>query len=302
MARVAEERARIGEHADEVAEAAERAERLQLLAHAVLLVEEPPGRAQLHAALLGAVLEAAHERGEHLVVLRVEGVEDRARKRAGLLQAVEEARERGRHVPFADAVEAGVGTEQLEHLRVGVAQAAVVELRRPAGFRVRRQPLVEPRALQLERLLGSERLAAARLLEDAAHFRLGVRLGEDLGDAVVGYHATALREEGVPLRHGLKEVVPSLDGHLRCLGETVHPVVPGLQVLHLAGLVAAPCGQDARAERLLRDRDVVFERVNGIVGGADNLHVGLLHEPLRGKAGLREGGVALLPYLLGRLA
>ena len=113
---------------------------------------------QPSAPSASSCLRMPHERGEHLVVLRVEGVEDGARERVVHLKAVEEPRKRLRHVPLADAVEAGVGPQQLEHLRVRVAQAAVVELRRPAGFRVRRQSFVEPRALQLERLFGSERL------------------------------------------------------------------------------------------------------------------------------------------------
>ena len=61
VARVAEEAARVGEHADEVAEAAERGKRLELLAHAVLLVEEPPAAAELYLADVGPLLEAAHD-------------------------------------------------------------------------------------------------------------------------------------------------------------------------------------------------------------------------------------------------
>ena len=174
-----------------------------------------------------------------------------------------------------------------------------MQLGGPVGLRIRLQPLVEPRALELQRLFGRERLAGTRLLEDAAAIGLGVGGGEDLGDAVVGHHAPGLGEEGMALRHGGEEVVPRLHGHLRGGGQLVHPRVPGLEVLDLAGLVAAPGRTNLRVERRLGDGEMVFEGIDGIVRRADDLDIGLLHESARGKALARKLGVALLPDALG---
>ena len=175
-----------------------------------------------------------------------------------------------------------------------------MELRGPVRRRVRLQALVEPRALELERLLGRHGLAAARLLEDAAHLGLRVGRGEHLRDAVVAHHAAGLREKRVARGHRGEEVVPGLHGRLRGGGELVHPRVPRLRVLDLRRLVAAPRGQDLRAERLFRDGEVVLEGVDGVVRRADHLHVRLLHEPARREVLPAQLRVALLPDLRRR--
>ena len=169
-----------------------------------------------------------------------------------------------------------------------------MELRRPVRLRVSLKPLVEPRTLELERLLRREFLAGARLLEDRLELGLRVGSGEDLGYAVVGNDAPRLLEERMALRHRLAEVVHRLDRHLRGLGELVDPFVPGLQVLDLRRLVAAPRRAYLRPERLFRNRKVVLERVDRIVRRADDLDIRLLHESARGEPLRLELAVALL--------
>ena len=105
----------------------------------------------------------------------------------------------------------------------------------------------------------------------------------------------------MPLRHRVAEVVHRLDRRLRGRGELVHPRVPRLDVLDLGRLVAAPRGADLRPERLFRDREVVLQRIDRIVGRAHDLDVGLLHETARGEALPRKLRVALLPDALRAL-
>ena len=50
VASVGEERSAIGQHADEAAQKAEVRQRNELLLDAVLLIQEPPGAAELHFA------------------------------------------------------------------------------------------------------------------------------------------------------------------------------------------------------------------------------------------------------------
>jgi len=82
VARVREEAARVGEHPDEAREEPCVCEDAHLRFHAVDVVEEPPAGAELDLAGLGLfcgvalALEAAHERGHGIQVLKVEAVED----------------------------------------------------------------------------------------------------------------------------------------------------------------------------------------------------------------------------------
>ena len=99
VARVADETARIGQHADEAAEQAERGEDVQLATDAALLVQEPPGGAELHLAGHGAVVEVAGHRGHDLEVLGIQAVKDCFRQFAFGVQPVEEA------VALSDAVD-----------------------------------------------------------------------------------------------------------------------------------------------------------------------------------------------------
>ena len=136
MPGVAQKRARVGEHADEIAETAQRRQRLKLLFHAVLLIEEPPCHAELDLALVGTFLEAAHERGEHFIVTGIERIENGARQRVRLLETIEQFRESDGAGGIVDRVETGIGAEAFEHARVQIADAVVVELRGPAGLGV----------------------------------------------------------------------------------------------------------------------------------------------------------------------
>ena len=85
---------------------------LSLPLHAVLLVEEPPARAELHLAGRAAVLEVADHRGQHVVVGRVEVVEDRLGQPVVAVEPVEEPRQRPGDLEVADRVEAGVRPER----------------------------------------------------------------------------------------------------------------------------------------------------------------------------------------------
>ena len=108
MARVGEEGARVGDHADEAAEQAEVGQRVHLVAHAAFLVEEPPARAILDLARRHAVLERAREAGEQGGVGGVEIVEDRLPERVLARERAEPADEARALAEVADRVAAGV--------------------------------------------------------------------------------------------------------------------------------------------------------------------------------------------------
>src|SRR5690606_20067091 len=108
VARVREEAPRVGEHPDEAREEPHVRERVDLPAHPVELIEEPPRAAVLELPRNRAVLEVADNRGEELVVARVQVVEDRLREAAGRVEPIEEPCERPRHLEVADRVGAGI--------------------------------------------------------------------------------------------------------------------------------------------------------------------------------------------------
>ena len=66
VARIAQERARVSQHAYETAQQAEHRQGVHLLDHAVHLVVEPPAATKLNLAGL-ATLEVAEHRGDNLV-------------------------------------------------------------------------------------------------------------------------------------------------------------------------------------------------------------------------------------------
>ena len=85
---------------------------------------------------------------------------------------------------------------------------------------------------------------------------------------------------------------------LVALGQMLHRIFllgDGL----LENAVGAPRGQHLDAERLPRDGFVKSQVIVGIVGGADYLDIGLLHQPTRRKILLGEFFIALLPNLFG---
>ena len=76
MARIGQERARVGQHTDKAAEHADVRKALELRGHAVVMVVEPPSWAELDLARGGRILEAPRHRGQFIVVRRVERVQD----------------------------------------------------------------------------------------------------------------------------------------------------------------------------------------------------------------------------------
>ena len=99
-----------------------------LLVHAVVGIAEPPGGAQLDLAGNLIALEGTDEGAQHVHIGGVQAVQDDAGAFVGLGQLGEQPAQRHAAIRHGDHVEAAVGAQLLEHLGVGVAQAAVVDL------------------------------------------------------------------------------------------------------------------------------------------------------------------------------
>ena len=173
-----------------------------------------------------AVVEAADDGGERLVVGGVQVVDDGLGQLAGRVQAIEKARQRDRLREVGDGVVAGVGAERGHPARAGVAQRAEVELLRPAAPVVQHRQVVEQRRTQLLGLLGRRRLPGARLGEDGGHLALGVVGDVEALEAVVRGAAAGRVKRVVPLGERVAQLVERPDRRVRRGAERVDPGVP----------------------------------------------------------------------------
>ncbi len=110
VAGIGEEGTAVGQHAHEARQVAQGGQGGQLIGHAGEMVVEPPGGAVLKLADGLAVLEAAAEGVDGLVVRRVQAVQDGAGQTAPGLHLVEERGHLRHRRVVADGIVAGVRT------------------------------------------------------------------------------------------------------------------------------------------------------------------------------------------------
>ena len=178
MPRERKEAAGVGEHADEVREQSHRHQRAEVLLHALLLVVEPPRRAELHSSPDILLRERPGDDGQLCVVRRVQAVQHGLRQVIGCFQRVEVAQERTgkREIPYH--VETGVRPQPREELRVHVAHRAHVQLLHPAflgihpGQRPHHGGLEGPRLAHAGLGASADGLEDPRCLVVAALFRV----------------------------------------------------------------------------------------------------------------------------------
>ncbi len=303
MAGVAQKAAAVGEHADEVAQQAEVRQAGHLGGHAGLGVVEPPAAAQLDLARHLRALEGAQNRRQHVVVRAVQAVEDHPRQLAGRIQRVEIAADRLAAADGRHRVKPGVRAEQLEHPAVGVAQAVVVDLHRPAVFGVLAAQVQQYRRLVLFGLLGGHRFARHRLFEDGGHLLVAGRAVGHVVEPLIRRAAARRRKIFNAGREGLAHAVDAAQLDARHRAQLPH-VVGKARLVDVDRLVRPERGADLDREAgVRRQLFVPFEVVAGVVGGADHRHVALQDQAADGHVRVvLQFVVAEVPDLLGRLA
>ena len=210
---VADETAGVREHAHEAAQQPQHAQRVELLAHAVLLIEEPPAAAELHHSGIGAVIEGVGHRRHDLVVLGIEAIEDGLGQFARLGEPVQELVPCGGRRQVVDGIVARIGPELAEHPAVVVADGAYVELLRPAALGVHYRHVEEEGAAELVEFVRIGRLSCEDLGEDALNFGGGIIGGIEGFQPVVGKFAAHRGEEIVTLLQGFEQVGVAADFH-----------------------------------------------------------------------------------------
>ena len=76
VAWIGEERTAVGKHAHEATQESEYAEGIHLSLHTIQLIVEPPSATKLNLAWCGTFLEVAYHGGNHLVVSRVDALQN----------------------------------------------------------------------------------------------------------------------------------------------------------------------------------------------------------------------------------
>ena len=128
MTRHRQDRPRVGEHADEPGELTDLGQVVELPAHSLLVVVEPPRRSPLHERGHPGPREGARHRREQRVVRGVDVVEDRARQGAVPLELPEEPGEPRGLTLVAHGVGARVVPDLREQPRRHVADRSEVQL------------------------------------------------------------------------------------------------------------------------------------------------------------------------------
>ena len=304
MAGVAQEAAAVGEHAHEVAQQAQVGQALHLVLHADLLVVEPPGRTVLDLAGHLAALEAAQDGADLLVVGGVQAVDDGLGALVGVVQGAEQACDLAAAGGGVDHVKAGVGAQQGVHLAVHAAQAVVVQLHGNVQAVILLAQVDQDVGLVLLSLFHGAALAGHHLLVNGVDLFLGGLTVGDVVQAVVGSAAAHLGKELDALGQGIGHAVDAGQLFLAHNGSQLAHVLSEAGLVDVEGLVGAEGRSHGELDGgIFLDLLVPLQAVDGIIGGADEGHVGLLDHAADGQLGVvLQLVVAQVPHFLGGVA
>ena len=204
-------------------------------------------------------------------------------------------------IQVVNSIVSGIGAESLEHAGVVVADGSDMELLGPAAGMVHDCELVEHGAAELAEFLFVGSLAVKHLAEDGVNLSLGVVVGIEILQTVVGKLASHGSEEIVTYLERLKKVVETANldsGHL-CKFLYISLVCG--RILDCHGLVRTPCRDHLGSEGMLRDLLVPAEIVHGIVRSAHYAHIEFADKSLRTEFFRSKLGIAFFVYLAGGL-
>ena len=301
VAREGEEGPAVGQHAGEGRDQPHLGELGHLIAHAVELVVEPPGRAGLHLAGHRPVLEIAGRGHQHRILGRVECVEDGARQGVVAVHAVEKRVQSLRDWPVAHGIAARIRTDRLEEPRARAAQRADMKLHDQVVARIGRAQLHHQREAEGGRLVRRRRPALAGIPQDAVEIRRAPLVGHvQRVDAVIGGAAAMRNEMLEPLVKRADEIVEAVDRDTGRFGQRVNV---GRKASLLDG--DRPVGAEGRHHADRRagtgEGGMMLQRVQRVVGGADELHLHAFQKAAGAELRLCQTLAGCVPAVRGRL-
>ena len=295
MARVGEERARIGEHAHKAREEAEIAQGVELPFHAFFLIEEPPPGTKLNLAGDRPVVEVADERGEDVIIGGVEIVNNGLGKFVGAFEAVKEATQRFRLVPVTDGVKARITTEARHLVGTVIPQGTKVQLLHPTPGGVQLSEENHEPSGDFFFFAGGQFFSGAGAQEELLDFFLGGTNGRTIGKSVIRNAGPIFMEEGVPFPQAFQKFAP-LPSIATCyFAEPVHPGIPSGCRTQLHGFIGTEGGQDAGGPSVSGDLAVRGQIIEGIIGRADHLDPEFFENTAHVKIGFLQAGTTAFP-------
>ena len=227
----------------------------------------------------------------------IEVVEDRLRQLVRAVEPIEEPGKPAGVTAVGHRIEARVGAELMKHPRVVVSHRADMELLRPAALVVPEGQFIEQGRAETRSFLGRGPTAATHPGENAGRLQGRAFQWFEALHSMVGKPAAGLVEEIVPLPQGLEEAGESVaDIDAAHLGQMVDVVIEALRRVDRQGPVGPEGRQHADLERRVGcDRRVVFQRIERIVGRADQHDFHLPHDAATRHVVSGEHCVAMLP-------
>ncbi len=104
MAGIGQEAAAVGQHAHKAAQQTELRQLGHLTFHAVFLIVEPPAGTELHLARHPFALEVADHGAQHLVIARVQAVQNGFRQQVFFVLLAEQFGQLFRHRTIVDGI------------------------------------------------------------------------------------------------------------------------------------------------------------------------------------------------------
>ena len=279
----------VGKHTNKCRECAEVCKSLHLRLHAVALVVEPPAGAELDLACIACALEATEHSAENVIVLRVKGVENGLGKAICHLKVVHKCAEILCDAKVVDGVKAGVGTELVIHLSVIVTKGTNVELHSPVILNVLLCASLKHRSLEgVDFRLG-------KLLACHALVKSSLSVANSKGNvlkSVVGKTAAIVVEVCDTRLDPSNKLLVGLNAGGLYIGNEGF-------LADLNSLVRTECRKNL-GRKVLESR-VIFESIDGIVGGADDLNIRATDQLLCAELRLCKALVYLVPDALAGL-
>ena len=248
-----------------------------------------------------AVLKIPDHRGKHIVVRRIQIVDDRLGQQVVGIQFVQIGRERLGLREVADGIKACVRPKLREQADVVVAQGAEVKLLRPAAFGVEMAEEHHHERRKLGMFQRRNRFSAPRLVENPRRRFLGTKIRVAMFQPVIGQPAALRVEIIMPFFQRADERAETADVHIRRRGQLLHPLVESGGRIHSQRLVGAECGKHPRRMALVGERTVIFQVVRRVVRGADDLDFEFFEQALGREIRGGELRVGFLPNFRGGL-
>ena len=244
-------------------------------------------------------LVAAQQGIDPLVIGRIQGVDDGLGELTFRVQTVHEPVEVGAGIGHGDAVKAGVGTQKPEHIGVGVAHAAEVQLHGPAVAGILPGAVGQDVGLIALCLPAGDDLTGHTLLEGSFDFRFGCFLVHDVVQTVVGSPAAHRVEVVDALAQRSGYIAGVLNFDAGSSGQ-LFDVSGKACLVDVHGGVGTEGGADPGFHpAFFGDQLVPFQITAGIIGGADHGHVAHFDKTAGAEAGIGQLFVAKIPHFLG---